>query len=220
MIPGFLLTVAFNSGILKSLLSLVSMGALQVLFGLEFIMVNKEAYFQMSYNFDRVFLKVEQVNFQFLNEELMHSDGFNKFLLMGHLSFLLIFLFFKWTSGIFDLPQVLREVGVLPISNIFTDLFSLQRPCKQDQYLNTLIMFTSNFIGMIFSRGTHQQFYSWYSYSFPFLVDAVCGSQFPLSQLGLVLSLETAWSVAKPRVPSQSYLLNFAHFFILFGLLA
>jgi Gpi18-like mannosyltransferase len=45
MIPGFLLTVAFNSGILKSLLSLVSMGALQVLFGLEFIMVNKEAYF-------------------------------------------------------------------------------------------------------------------------------------------------------------------------------
>ena len=41
-----------------------------------------------------------------------------------------------------------------------------------NQYKKLLIILTSNWIGMTFSRGTHQQFYSWYSYSFPFLVDA------------------------------------------------
>jgi len=63
IVPGYLLTIAFHAGIVRSILSLVVILALQILFGLEFILVNKEAYFQMSYNFDRVFLKVEQVNF-------------------------------------------------------------------------------------------------------------------------------------------------------------
>ena len=63
MIPGFLLTVAFDAGIAKAILSLISMILLQLIFGLEFIMVNSKAYFEMSYNFDRVFMKVEQVNF-------------------------------------------------------------------------------------------------------------------------------------------------------------
>lgn len=100
LIPGYLLTVAFDCGILKSLMSLVAMAALQVAFGLEFLLVNPGAYFAMSYNFDRVFLKVEQVNFQFLDEEFIHSPAFNKFLLFSHLFFLLTFLFFKWTSGL------------------------------------------------------------------------------------------------------------------------
>lgn len=73
---------------------------------------------------------------------------------------------------------------------------------------------------MIFSRGTHQQFYSWYSYSFPFLADAAFGNQSPLSQIAVIISLEIAWSVAKPRCPGQSYLLNAAHLTILAGLLA
>ena len=59
MVPGYLLTIAFHAGIIRALLSLIVILALQILFGLEFILVNKDAYFQMSYNFDRVFLKVE-----------------------------------------------------------------------------------------------------------------------------------------------------------------
>jgi len=34
----------------------------------------------------------------------------------------------------------------------------------------------------------------------------------------VILCLEIAWSVAKPRCPAQSYLLNAAHFYILYGL--
>lgn len=53
MLPGYLLTVAFQDGIVKAILSLLSVIALQVVFGLEFILVNPTAYFNMSYNFDR-----------------------------------------------------------------------------------------------------------------------------------------------------------------------
>jgi len=67
IIPGYLLTVAFHAGIIRAILSLIAVIMLQVVFGLEFILVNSSAYFQMSYNFERVFLKVEQVNFQFMS---------------------------------------------------------------------------------------------------------------------------------------------------------
>lgn len=75
--PGYLLTVAFDCGIIRTVLTLLFILGLQILFGLEFLLVNKAAYFQMSYNFERVFLKVEQVNFQFMTQEFMHSDIFN-----------------------------------------------------------------------------------------------------------------------------------------------
>jgi len=67
---------------------------------------------------------------------------------------------------------------------------------------------------MTFSRGYHQQFYSWYSYSFPFLVDAAFGPgsqldpshsnnlhEWPFLKFCIILVLEIAWSVAKPRSP-------------------
>lgn len=130
LIPGYLLTVAFDCGILKALVTLVLLAVLQVVFGLEFIMANRSAYFQMSYNFDRVFLKVEQVNFQFLDEEFMHSAGFNKFLLIGQLTFLLVFLFTKWTAGFSDFPRMLTQVGVLPVKSIFTDFLTTHRPSR------------------------------------------------------------------------------------------
>lgn len=191
---------------------------LQILIGIEFILKNSKAYFSMAYNFERDFLKVEQVNFQFMTQEFMHSDGFKKFLLVMHLAFLLIFLIFKWTNAgsEMSIPLLLKEVRFLPLSSLLSDL------CKKDfkinQYKSLLIIFTSNLIGMCFSRGTHQQFYSWYSYSFPFLADAAF-ENLPLAQFAICLSLEIAWSVAKPRSPLQSHLLNFSHFLIMLGLL-
>jgi hypothetical protein len=140
-----------------------------------------------------------------MTQELMHSDGFNKFLLLMHLGFLLLFLCFKWTNNLF------KDVRLF---TLLSDLTTRREIC---QYKSLLIILTSNFIGMCFSRGTHQQFYSWYSYSFPFLVDAAYEEN-PLTKFSLILCLEIAWTVAKPRSPLQSYLLNFAHLMIIIGL--
>lgn len=68
LVPGYLLVVAFSRGLVLSLTTLAIMIGMQVVIGLEFLMVNKEAYLSMSYNFDRRFQKIEQVNFQFLSE--------------------------------------------------------------------------------------------------------------------------------------------------------
>ena len=98
IVPGFLLVVAFSRGLILSLVTLAVMIGMQIVIGLEFLLVNKEAYLSMSYNFERRFVKLEQVNFQFLSEKFQHSELFNKILLVGHVAFLVIFLLFKWTG--------------------------------------------------------------------------------------------------------------------------
>ena len=69
LVPGYFLTIVVDTkhgGIIKLILSILIIAAMQVLIGIEFIMSNSAAYWSMSYNFSRVFMKVEQVNFQFL----------------------------------------------------------------------------------------------------------------------------------------------------------
>lgn len=63
MLPGFLLVLDFKFGLVRTLLALGVIVGLQALIGLEFLLENPEAYLKMSYNFERAFLKVEQVNF-------------------------------------------------------------------------------------------------------------------------------------------------------------
>ena len=66
LVPGYFLTVVVDTkhgGVLKLILSIFIIVAMQFLIGIEFIMTNSSAYWSMSYNFSRVFQKVEQVNF-------------------------------------------------------------------------------------------------------------------------------------------------------------
>ena len=63
LVPGYLLTIAFQRGLIQSLVSLAAIIFLQAAIAFEFLMSNPSAYFKMAYNFERVFLKVEQVNF-------------------------------------------------------------------------------------------------------------------------------------------------------------
>lgn len=165
----------------------------------------------------------------------MHSKFFNIFLLCGHLGFLLAFLFFKWTgmdsSNQNCVMRFFEDVRALPIERLLVeDVYEDFRDLNQ--YKSLLIIFTCNFIGMAFSRGYHQQFYSWYNYSLPFLVDAAFGPgagldpdnacshhSNPLTKFAIILSLEIAWSVAKPRNPLQSYTVCICHALIAYGLL-
>lgn len=62
-VPGCLLVIAFEYGITSSLIYLVSFFAVQVLFGLEFILKNAKGYYLMAYDFDRKFAQSESINF-------------------------------------------------------------------------------------------------------------------------------------------------------------
>jgi len=131
-----------------------------------------------------------------------------------HLGCLVLFLFVKWTnkeqSGSNYIVRLFREVRVWPLTFEHRQL---------NAYNTFLIISSSNFIGMVFSRGTHQQFYAWYSFSFAFLVDACSETFGPLAQFAIVLMLEISWSVGKPHNALQGHVLNVAHLLVVYGLL-
>ena len=129
----------------------------------------------MAYDFTRQFDASESVNFHYISEKTMKSRPFEIFLLSLHLGFLLIFLFFKWTKYN-SIPELFNNVRLWPISH---------EKRKINKYNALLILLTCNFIGMSCSRGTHQQFYAWYSFSFPFLLNACEPTFGPLSQMAI-----------------------------------
>lgn len=88
----------------------------------------------------------------------MHSKEFNLFLLVGHFGFLLAFLVFKWTGTDSQNPSAImrffEDVRLLPtnvllVEDVLGDFRDL------NQYKSMLVIFTSNFIGLAFSRGYH-----------------------------------------------------------------
>jgi len=87
----------------------------------------------------------------------MHSDVFNKFLLICTLVFLCAFGWFKWTSE--GREQLMNVVNIEDLFGIIPNCISKwnKRPIgEMNQYKKLLIILTSNWIGMTFSRGTHQ----------------------------------------------------------------
>lgn len=163
----------------------------------------------MAYDFGRNFDQSESINFHYITQEMQHSEPFKKFLLVLHLSFLVIFLVFKWTRFDFFFT-IFQQVRLFDFSG---------KKRKMSPYVIMLILCTSNFIGMVFSRGTHQQFYAWYSFSFPFLLSACSDTFGPLAQLAIILTLEFSWSSPKPFNSLQGHTLNIGHILILIGLL-
>jgi hypothetical protein len=79
-----------------------------------------------------------------------------------------------------------------------------------------LVLFGCNFIGIVFSRSLHYQFYSWYFYSLPYLLFRI-GISIPL-KLILFGVIEYCWNVY-PSTVESSILLLAAHVIVLAALL-
>jgi ALG3 protein len=78
------------------------------------------------------------------------------------------------------------------------------------------VMFASNYIGIVFCRSMHYQFYSWYFFTLPFLLwrSRLNG----LFQLLALVAIEYCWNVF-PATPASSMLLQTVHFAVLSRLL-
>ena len=77
------------------------------------------------------------------------------------------------------------------------------------------VMLTGNFIGIVFCRSLHYQFFAWYFFSVPYLLFR---TDLPNWARGAVLvALEVAWNQHPPVVWS-SILLQLAHFVLLVAL--
>ena len=150
-----------------------------------------------AFNLGRVFLFQWTVNWRFLPEEIFLARWFHLLLLAGHLA-TLYYCLKNWQQLLSSYAK-LRRVPV-PF-------------CCQ---LLVLPLFMSNFIGVMFARSLHYQFYVWYYHSLHYLAWTTPYSvKIKLLVLGVI---ELCWNTY-PSTVWSSLALHASHGVLLGGLL-
>lgn len=192
--PAYALVYLEDLGLVKSIKFGLVAFATQVLLAAPFLWTNPLGYFERAFNFGRVFLHQWTVNWRFLSEETFTSPSFFKILLALHVFTLCVVFFTRWLNTI--LPR----------------RFSFKH--HRDDPMLTL--FIANFIGIVFSRSLHYQFYVWYYHSLPLILWA---TRYSVVVKILILGcIEFSWN-QYPSTKFSSLLLHGCHFIILVGLL-
>ncbi|KAF8938987.1 dolichyl-P-Man:Man(5)GlcNAc(2)-PP-dolichol alpha-1,3-mannosyltransferase [Dissophora ornata] len=145
--PAFGFLTWQTQGVVGTIAQLIIMVLIQVLLSLPFTLHHPESYLRKAFEFSRVFQYKWTVNWKFLDEKTFLSEDVAKLLLTGHLVVL-----FASEGGI--VPVVLRGLTASK-----TVLSIHARYMKANHVLT--LLFTSNFIGIVFARSLHYQFYAW-----------------------------------------------------------
>lgn len=200
-LPGFGLILAMEEGILRNIPRALLFFAVQVGLGWPFLAHDWRAYMNGAFDLGRVFTHTWTVNWKFVPEEQFVSKELALGLLCGHLVVLLVFFFRKWNR--------------IPLSDTLALLPRVPRPRLNPSYV-VAVLFECNFIGVVFARSLHFQFFTWYFHSLPFLL---WNTQYPtLLRLGLWAGIAYVWDTF-PSTPATSLLLLGLHAALLLGLL-
>ncbi|VDB88734.1 unnamed protein product [Peniophora sp. CBMAI 1063] len=194
-IPGLLVILVKGNGLSSTIRNVFMMVALQMLLGRRFLTEFPREYLRGAFDLSRVFLYKWTVNWRFVDEQTFLSPNFARALLIGHITMLVAFGF-RWSQRDGGVALLLRR--------------ALTYPKEACSYLTittdeiTTIFFTSNLIGMLFSRSLHYQFYSWYAYQLPFLA---WRTRYPVPlKLALLAAIEYSWNVYPSTVLSSGIL--------------
>ncbi|XP_064872571.1 dol-P-Man:Man(5)GlcNAc(2)-PP-Dol alpha-1,3-mannosyltransferase isoform X1 [Oncorhynchus nerka] len=205
--PGLLFLLLSEFGLMRTIPKLSLCAAIQLLLGLPFLMENPIGYMTRAFDLGRQFMFTWTVNWRFLPEWLFLSRYFHLVLLAAHLLALLLFALRRWKRPEESIVELLKEPGKRVL---------LTQKLTSDQMV--LILFTSNFIGMCFSRSLHYQFYVWYFHTLPFLLWS--GGVKKLAHLLRVLILglvELSWNTY-PSTIYSSAALHLCHLIMLLSL--
>lgn len=98
--PAVLLMFITSLGYLETIKQLAVCGVVQIIIGLPFLITHPISYLKGSFDFGRVFEHTWTINYRFLERKIFESSSFHKFLLILHLSLLLLvakpcFIFLK-----------------------------------------------------------------------------------------------------------------------------
>ncbi|KAF9183628.1 hypothetical protein BGZ51_003895 [Haplosporangium sp. Z 767] len=180
-----------------------------VLLSLPFTLHHPESYLQKAFEFSRVFQYKWTVNWKFLDEKTFLSQDLALSLLAGHLVVLFAFVILRWCRSEGGIFQVIRR-GLTASKSVL----SIHAQYMKPEHVLT-VLFTSNFIGVVFARSLHYQFYSWYSMTLPYLL---WQTRIPVI-LGVLLlgAIEWSWNVY-PATAESSGVLMASHLVILAGL--
>eukprot|EP01095_Lingulamoeba_sp_RSL-Kostka_P000131 TRINITY_DN10238_c0_g1_i1.p1 TRINITY_DN10238_c0_g1~~TRINITY_DN10238_c0_g1_i1.p1 ORF type:complete len:433 (+),score=81.54 TRINITY_DN10238_c0_g1_i1:27-1325(+) len=202
--PAVGLMLVKQFGFVKTVPHLMFMALIQIVAGLPFLLTFPKEYFNGAFNFSRQFMYKWTVNLKFLPEETFLSKELATGLLVGNLLVLLIFAWFKWCkseNGIFNVI-----ISKLPYNNKSSTL--------SPSHI-VAVCFSCNFVGIIFARSLHYQFYVWYYHTLPLLLWL---TPYPtIVRLILLGLIEFVWNIY-PMTSYGSLILVFCHFVILIGL--
>lgn len=202
--PGLLFLLLSEFGLIRTIPKLSLCAAIQLLLGLPFLLENPIGYMTRAFDLGRQFMFKWTVNWRFLPEWLFLNRYFHILLLAAHLLALLLFALRRWKRPGENIFEILKEPSKRKIP---------AQKSTVDQIV--LILFTSNFIGMCFSRSLHYQFYVWYFHTLPYLLWS--GGVKKLAHLLRVLILgliELSWNTY-PSTNSSSAALHVCHLIIL-----
>eukprot|EP00922_Rhytidocystis_sp_ex-Travisia-forbesii_P025943 GHVS01038038.1.p1 GENE.GHVS01038038.1~~GHVS01038038.1.p1 ORF type:complete len:798 (+),score=140.04 GHVS01038038.1:214-2607(+) len=222
--PAFLFIlyfVASQKNVLRLCGYLFWCGLPQLLLGLPFLLRNPVAYVHRSFELTRSFQHQWTVNWAFVPQPLFDSPVWKLVLLSLHLLVLFAFCRRIW------LPKVLRQKpkgGGVETRGVEvaggSSVVATSQAGSSSSVVFTLsvddmlyILYTCNFIGIIFARSLHYQFYCWYFHTLPFLL--LCTKKIPgVCVCTLLVLIEVCWNVYPPN-QHLSFLLLLLHLSLL-----
>jgi alpha-1,3-mannosyltransferase len=205
---------------------------IQIVLAIPFLMDNPWGYLHMSFNFGREFMYKWTVNLKFLPETAFLNKKLHLGLLLCHLGVLLFFMNLLEERGLIGLLKHslnLKTTATASVENARTGQQGKNKAVSKPQSTEdstapqdrpsaeriVTTMFVANFIGIIFSRSLHYQFYVWYFHTLPYLLWL---APFPnVLRVALLLAIEIVWNVYPARALS-SLVLWICHLTLLAGL--
>ncbi|ORY32891.1 ALG3 protein-domain-containing protein [Naematelia encephala] len=216
-LPGLLVLSFQHRGLIKTLQNLTIITIIQLLLPSPYFVsfANSyltKSYFSSAFDLSRQFLYEWTVNWRFVPSSTFLSREFALGLLGSHVGLLIIFAWFKWSPIPGGTITVLRRGLLQSWTNPPVPQHTLP------SHHISLVLFTSNLIGMTCARSLHYQFHAWYFHQIPLLL--WFGGAWGSASLGAALWLSTqyAWATAPSTLLSSGLLLG-THLIILLGLL-
>ena len=207
--PSLLILMCQRYNLQRAILLICICALVQFIVAFPFLIKHPFHYVKGAFDLSRQFFQEWSVNWQFLPEWLFLCKPFALLLITGQLITLYMFAEYRWTDrnglkGLFVLlnkkermKKRRKNSGPLNVEHILT------------------VMLTGNFIGIVYCRSLHYQFYSWYFFSVPYLL---WRTNLPtLLKIGYLMALEIAWN-QHPPISWSSIMLTVTHFFVLTSL--
>ena len=218
--PGLLLLLLQkNQSISGTVKHLTICALVQIILGLPFLSTYPLSYIKKAFEFDRIFFFKWTVNWKFLPEDVFAAKEWAFLLLLSHLKTLHFLAVKWWNASCYQRGSTKTREWICWTKRLDIDTLRL----NPGYVIYT--MFVSNYVGIVFARTLHYQFYCWYFYSLPLLHFLAMKSpttttsivftiiNFLLSLLA-ILGIEYAFNVY-PATESSSMILQQSHVFLL-----
>ncbi|XP_066590986.1 lethal(2)neighbour of Tid protein [Prorops nasuta] len=209
--PALLIAYLCNLGFFKTVINLIICGLIQLLLGLPFLLTNPFSYVKGAFNFSRIFEFKWTVNWRFLPEDIFINPYFHIALLGLHVIFIAFCIpsWITYMKSYSKLKQVEKDLKTQWRKKEKVNMSTIAQ-------LFVLPLFTANFIGILFSRSLHYQFYIWYYHTLPYI--AWCTHYQTIIKLTILGVIELCWNTY-PSTIYSSTALHLCHMVLFYGLL-